>query len=550
MPTPRTLSESDQSPAIEAGFPARSLLYGVAAPVIVVVGIGLALVQFCAGRDLWMDEAMLAINILRRSCAQLFQPLDFVQSAPVGFLLCERLLVGAVPNPDYALRLFPLGCFVAALLSFERICRRHIFRDGAALAALSLFAFSRGLVYYASEIKQYGCDVLFATLLAEQALSPESPGRRRTLRMAVLGAVAVFFSNAACLVLPGVWLCWMLGKTGDVKSRLRDGVAAGLCWTVSFGAYFALFYHDANREQMTAYWTNFISAFPFRGGIGFAASLRLIADKAGRLFLLAFGFLPIAVLVPVAAAAGLARLLRRRAWSLLALLAMPLILHILMASLGQYPLSPRLMLYQIPLFLLAMAAPGPASSALETPRPWRAAAALVVPMFALLATAVTLPLRRSEIRPCIQYLAKNIQRGDSVRGEPFAFYPFAYYTDTGRLPQAIPQRAEKGATGAFFLYAPFCPFDSTWCPQTDALMKGRTWIVMAEGGADAFVPDVWVNRPVFRYFRNSDFSHISSYQEHLAERHGGTLLDEFQSTGTKVALYTFPENPAFPHPTE
>ncbi len=550
MKTSRALPESDLSPTTEAGFLARSLLYDIAAPVIVAAGIGLALVQFCAGRDLWMDEAMLAINILRRSCAQLFQPLDFVQSAPVGFLLCERLLAGSVPDPDYALRLFPLGCFVAALLSFQRICRRHVLRDGAALAALSLFAFARGLVYYASEIKQYGCDVLFATLLAEQALSPEGHCRRRTLRMAVLGAVAVFFSNAACLVLPGVWFCWMLRNTGDVRSRLRDGVVAGLCWAVSFGAYFALFYHDANREQMTAYWTNFITAFPFRGGIGFAASLRLIADKAGRLFLLAFGFLPLAVLVPVAAAAGFAKLLRRRAWPLLALLATPPILHILVASLGQYPFSPRLMLYQIPFFLLALAAPGPVPPASERARPWRVAMALAVPAFVLLATAVTLPFRRSEIRPCIQYLAKNIQRGDKVRGEPFAFYPFAYYTDTGRLPQAIPQRAAKGATEAFFLYAPFCPFDSTWCPLTDDLMKGRTWIVMAEGGADSFVPDVWVNRPVFRFFRNSDISHVSSYQDHLAERHGGTLLDEFQSQGTKVALYVFPETSDTLHPTE
>src|SRR5207244_11823416 len=59
-------------------------------------------------RSLWLDEALLALNIVRRPLSGMFRPLDYNQGAPVGFLLLEKLVTHAFGNGELSLRLIPL----------------------------------------------------------------------------------------------------------------------------------------------------------------------------------------------------------------------------------------------------------------------------------------------------------------------------------------------------------------------------------------------------------------------------------------------------------
>ena len=58
----------------------------------ILLGILLRLRQYVEARPLWLDEAMLSLNILTRSFQGLLQPLDQDQTAPVPFLWGEKLL--------------------------------------------------------------------------------------------------------------------------------------------------------------------------------------------------------------------------------------------------------------------------------------------------------------------------------------------------------------------------------------------------------------------------------------------------------------------------
>src|SRR5262245_3089465 len=76
--------------------PTRSRL---AAPLLVValvgLGVGLRTVPLVQNRNLWIDEAMLALNLVERSPARLLEPLGWNQGAPAGFLLLTKLAIEA-----------------------------------------------------------------------------------------------------------------------------------------------------------------------------------------------------------------------------------------------------------------------------------------------------------------------------------------------------------------------------------------------------------------------------------------------------------------------
>src|SRR4051812_31295813 len=57
------------------------------------VGVALRLHLYVDRRSLWLDEIWVALDIVGRSFLGLLRPLDYAQSAPVGFLWIERIAV-------------------------------------------------------------------------------------------------------------------------------------------------------------------------------------------------------------------------------------------------------------------------------------------------------------------------------------------------------------------------------------------------------------------------------------------------------------------------
>lgn len=129
--------------------------------VIVCLGVVLRLVQYLSNPTLPSDEAALVLNIADRSFSGLLAPLDFNMVAPAGFLFAVKVLVLTFGDSEYALRLFPFLCGLLSLLLFRAMVSRWV-RPKAATIALGLFAISPCLIRYASEVKQYPCDVTVA----------------------------------------------------------------------------------------------------------------------------------------------------------------------------------------------------------------------------------------------------------------------------------------------------------------------------------------------------------------------------------------------------
>jgi len=54
--------------------------------LLVASGFALSIFQFLYNRSLWLDEAALSLNIIKKNPFQLLQPLDYSQVAPILYL--------------------------------------------------------------------------------------------------------------------------------------------------------------------------------------------------------------------------------------------------------------------------------------------------------------------------------------------------------------------------------------------------------------------------------------------------------------------------------
>ena len=126
-------------------------------------------------------------------------------------MIVEKLAVQIFGNSEYALRLFPLLSGIISLLLFYQLAKRFL-RGYAVPIALAFLASLNQLVYYATELKQYSSDVavtLFSCLLVTEIFRKKL-SINRVIFFSVLGALTIWFSHPAILVLAGFGASYLL----------------------------------------------------------------------------------------------------------------------------------------------------------------------------------------------------------------------------------------------------------------------------------------------------------------------------------------------------
>jgi hypothetical protein len=417
--------------------PARAAVLPLAA--LVALGTALRLAALLSGRCLWIDEAMLALNLVARSPAELLRPLDYNQGAPVGFLLLVKAALGAFGSAEWALRLVPFAASVCGLIGFAWVARRLLPAGGAVLA-VALFALSPHLIGYAAECKQYGSDASTAIGLCACALGllDGQGGRGRYALFAAAGALAVWFSHPAALVLAGLGSALLLRELA-ARDRARFGATALVvgAWLASFGACYALCLKELSaNDYLTGYWADHF--VPRTLG---AASW--LADHLIALFEMPGGFgapaVPLAALAALAALVGLVEFARANRWLAVALVG-PVLFLLAAAALQKYPFGGRLALFVVP-FAVLLAARG-AWALYEALRPTNRVAA--VGLIVLLvgsgawqsAEALRRPARSEQLAPVLEQVRARVQPGDRAYVYYSSVPAFTFYTRNRPLPGA------------------------------------------------------------------------------------------------------------------
>jgi hypothetical protein len=338
---------------------------------IAAAAIVLKWYQWYHARTLWLDEEMVFLNVRDRVFTELAGPLWLDQTAPLGWLAIQRLILQTFGTGDRAVRALSVLFGVATIVCAAWIVVRWLHAAAGALFIL-LCGLGQWMTYYALEAKPYAADGFFGLLLpalvvwAVDGKKPQPVGTIRTGLWWTAAAIGQWISYGAVFVAPGcaALLCAVAWWRGGWRRALIVALQ-GLGWVVCFAAHYYLVLRHAQASTFLAdFWA---SGMP-PAGAGFTGTLAWLWEQAGPLASHPGGT-DLGLLFWIAAGLGIIAGYQRRPILALALLLVPLSACAISIA-GLVPLKDRLALWMLPAVYLAIALA--ADAALRWSREWYA----------------------------------------------------------------------------------------------------------------------------------------------------------------------------------
>jgi len=399
------------------GIWARRISWGIVALAALI-----AFVHFAGGRVLWVDEAMIALNLRDLSWKQVVTRLEYAQMAPIGWLLGQKALLELTGNLEYSLRIVSFLAWIGCLFLFRDLCFRR-FSPFVAACGLALFAFSAVLLKYAVELKHYEIDVLVATASLWAAMNILSAGRRAWgswIVFAIAALFGVFFSFGGLFAIAGSGLAILVQS---LKSGRRDGVlllgAIGILCSLIFAWLMLSFYRSmvagsGLTEGGNDAFFNRTSYMPLPTSL---EDLLWLPRWIWDFFLYAFtagSRIGVTILIGIGVLA-----IARRQRELLFVTVGPLGVGLLASSVHAYPMFERLALFALPgLFLAATFAIAWITEKLSGHRMMPLAllpTALIGPLGDIAySMRLSPPYANQDIRPVMEALEREISPDDSI----------------------------------------------------------------------------------------------------------------------------------------
>ncbi|HNQ20635.1 MAG TPA: glycosyltransferase family 39 protein [Bacteroidales bacterium] len=407
--------------------------------IIIFVGILIRFRQYLFNRSLWLDEAFLALNILKLNYTGLLGPLLHGHAAPPLFLLITKLFTDIAGYSEYVLRFFPFLCGIISLLFFYQLAK-HILQKQVIPVAIGLLSFSYYAVYYSNEFKQYSVDLLFTILLIFFAfkLDEEQYQKRVSIYFGFIAILSTLFSHTSLFVLSGVLSALfyeLLIKNNETDPKkflycehLKKLIVISFLSISSFAFHYFLIIRKLPKNHFYEFWSNGFIPFPptnlsdvkwylnetigiLKNPIGF-----------GVLYGLAFIFLLM----------GIYGFWIRKEKIYFNLLAFPLVVLILASVLQIYPINGRLVLFIIPIIYILISEG--MSQFVNSFCPHARIIGILISAFLLLypvflgLNLIIKPIQNEEIKPVIQYCLRNKQEEDKIYIYYGAKTAFEYYT--------------------------------------------------------------------------------------------------------------------------
>ena len=426
--------------------------------------------QWLGGRSLWLDEVLVADNLVHRGFVHLVsEPLAHSQAAPVLWLWLERLSVDLFGTGERSLRLVPLLAGIGVMVLTLQLARLVLPRVLVPVPVL-LVCLQPSLVYYSNEVKQYSTDTLVVLVLMLLAFKvPVRTDDGKPLRrFAAVAVVAVWASHAAVFVLAGISIVLVLRPlvAGDLRRTRRVALILSP-WLLSLLiAYVAVLRPVTQNQGLAEYWQYSFPTGPLDLPAWFvrrwydlaAAPLRMTSPlRLLGLGMLGFGFYRLCTHAGRSAAL---------LWS-----AVPLAL--VAAALSAYPFAGRLALWLVPVAAITLAATLP-HRYLRRRTGWLLASTTALTLISAPAIAIALQQtvqvqKVEELKPLLREFAKARQPGDLVLVEVATREPFEYYAEqTG---------VSRDGVILFTVRPPGGPCDDVPALNAGRFATDRVWVI-------------------------------------------------------------------------
>ncbi len=319
--------------------PNKALLY--LTYTVLTLGILLRLVVFLQNRNLFLDEAAVALNICTKSYAQLFHSLDYQQHFPPLPLLLIKTWTDLFGISDLQLRFIPFLAGVLSLLLFYSISKGRLRNMWFPILLLSSSIF---LVRYHTELKQYSTDIL-TSLFFIYFLYLDFNNLRRIILLFLFCIVAPWFSMPSVFLVGALILNIVISK----KIQWSQIMLLGIFSAISFLLFYTICLKPSlsSNHLMDFHTDYFIQLNPSDWG----ANWRMIENFFGAwLGSTAFTIASVLVLIVV----GVYRMIKIGSKELWAI-SLVFLFTLVASLLQQYSMIPRLLLFWTPLILWIMA---------------------------------------------------------------------------------------------------------------------------------------------------------------------------------------------------
>lgn len=500
-----------------------NIIFTLACWLSIVIGILLRLVQYFSDRSLWRDEARIALNVIEKSFLELTQPLNYDQTAPIGFLLTEKLITSVLGTSEYAFRLFPLICGIGSLFLFYSLAKKFLSLQSASIACW-LFAITVHLIYYSSEAKQYSSDLFIALLLISSVtnLNIKEFNLKRSVLIGLTGAILIWISHPCIFVLASIFIFLLIFYKNNNSYKFICLLILGALWSISFWLTLKI---SVNTILASKSLNNF-----FEGNY---MPLPLLSDKNILWFPTAWSgllsFLGIDRWVLILFIAGIIFSFKKSRTSF-SIFFFPILFVLIATGFHKYPFAGRFLLFTVPAIIFFICC------GIEFLR------TKVFPDFPFITVLVTIfvlyqpvinakdsflyPATKEEIKPALSYLKQHRRSGDVIYVNGHLQFAFKYYAKKYGFDDDFNYKKDKKSfkKGCYYrkkdyvLFIDPYPREKEECSHLFDKVKGekRVWIMYS----------TYVDKPICSL--DTVFKLLDSL---------GLKLDSFFRPGIKLYLY-------------
>ena len=407
--------------------------------LIIFSGIIISLISLLYNRSLWLDEAMLSLNIINKSYIELLSPLEMGQVAPIGFLYIQKFATSIFGNYDWVLRVVPFLAFIFSIPSLFFVTKKLFNSTQLALLTSAFFSINVTLIWYAVEAKQYSVDVLVAILIVLCALNFNSKDNNKSLFLyGLIGVVSVWFSNISIIMLFTVGLYSLFLSIGKEKKKKYLVFIPLFSWVISFLIYYICFiYNHPHTDHMVNYWKdNFLPQNIFS-----AEFYSFLSVKIRILFQDILSFSQFWIFPLFFSIVAIKILLKKKKSKYLYLPIFPLLLHLILSSFQLYPFHKRLILYLTPFITILFTFGFVSTYKYLTKKVGRVPKLILfIPiLFLIKPLAKELPFEKEEIKKSLKYIDEHISSNEPIyvyyaSKAAFIFYVNRYHNITVANP--------------------------------------------------------------------------------------------------------------------